>query len=188
MIGLFTSHHGGERNVPSARFGNLAMLANDGAPIETEGGFRRPCHLVDMRSRSGFSGSPVFIYRTPTDDLTNPSLQNQTYTDRLMKGSLFLALLGIHCGQYQEQVDIRRAPEAGEAIGDPIREWDKLILPSSMTIVVPCWRISELLDLEFFDVTRRARLTEKERLRQTAPPLPVLEYDLPTTDENPPTS
>jgi hypothetical protein len=166
MIGLFVDHHGGERNVPSARFGNVAMLANESAPIETTAGFRRPCHVVDMRSRSGFSGSPVFIYRTPTDDLTNPQMQNQTYADRLLKGSIFLRLFGIHCGQFREEIDVRKVRDEGpaaEVIGDPIMEWDKLIVPSSMTVVAPCWRITELLDQEFFEMARKERLAKKER-------------------------
>jgi hypothetical protein len=189
MIGLFLSHHGGARNVPSARFGNLAMLANDDAPVSTPG-FRRPCHIVDMRSRSGFSGSAVFIWRTPTDDLTNPSMQNLTYQQRLLKGSLFLRFFGIHCGQFQERVTVTTAPkgseivEAEERLGDPIREGDQLTLPSSMTIVIPCWRITELLDLEIFDVTRRVRLAEKRRQREAEPPRPALETDLPANDAN----
>jgi hypothetical protein len=63
------------------------------------------------------------------------------------------------------------APTAAEVIGDPIMEWDKLIVPSSMTVVVPCWRITELLDQEFFDVARKERLAEKERhSKRTAGP------------------
>lgn len=54
-------------------------------------------------------------------------------------------------------------------------EWDKLIVPSSMTVVVPCWRITELLDQEFFDVTRKERLAEKENQQQNKRPLPALE-------------
>ena len=49
MVGLFVSHHGGKKNIRSARFGNISMLADDAAPIETESGFTRPCHIVDMR-------------------------------------------------------------------------------------------------------------------------------------------
>jgi hypothetical protein len=69
MCGLFTSHHGGERNVPVVRFGNLSMLATEAAPVELDAGASVPCHLVDTRSRAGFSGSPVFVFRGVGSDL-----------------------------------------------------------------------------------------------------------------------
>jgi hypothetical protein len=110
MVGLFVSHHGGKKNIRSARFGNISMLADDAAPIETESGFTRPCHIVDMRSRSGFSGSPVFIYRTPTDDLTFIP-QNRTYMEFLAKTSILFRLFGVHCAQFDERLDVKRAPK-----------------------------------------------------------------------------
>jgi hypothetical protein len=70
MIGLFASHHGGDWNTPSARFGNISMLASKFAPVAMENGSKQPCHLVDTHSRGGFSGSPVFAYRTNGADLT----------------------------------------------------------------------------------------------------------------------
>src|ERR1700730_10815269 len=53
----------------AARFGNISLLASDDAPIEQPNQQRRPSHIFDMRSRPGFSGSPVFVYRTPSGDL-----------------------------------------------------------------------------------------------------------------------
>src|SRR4029077_6866204 len=64
MCGLFYSHPGeDDRNVPAFRFGNVSLLANEKAPVEIEetGGLCAS-HLVDTRSRSGFSGSPVIAY------------------------------------------------------------------------------------------------------------------------------
>jgi hypothetical protein len=173
MIGLFVSHHGGSRNVPSARFGNVAMMADDNTPISTEGNYCSPCHLIDMRSRSGFSGSPVFIYRTPVDDLS-PQYQGRPIDT---KKNLFSRFFGVHCSQFQEPIKIRtvrkltegtndaeivESTEIGEA-GDPIGTGDRLIIPSSMTIVVPSWRVSELLNLEVFEMARKARHAERER-------------------------
>ncbi len=71
MIGLFVRHHGENVNVPMARFGNLCLVANENALIKQENRIERPCHVVDVRSRTGFSGSPVFVYRTPTNDISN---------------------------------------------------------------------------------------------------------------------
>ena len=65
MLGLFADHAGKKQNLIAARFGNLSLLARDDEPIEQPNGQKRPSHIFDMRSRPGFSGSPVFIYRTP---------------------------------------------------------------------------------------------------------------------------
>jgi len=46
MCGLFASHHGGERNVPVARFGNLSMMATDAAPVDLATGKRLACFLM----------------------------------------------------------------------------------------------------------------------------------------------
>jgi hypothetical protein len=69
MLGLFAELPGEHRNMIAARFGNISLLANDDALIEQPNGQKRPSHIFDMRSRPGFSGSPVFAYRTPSGDL-----------------------------------------------------------------------------------------------------------------------
>lgn len=59
-------------------------------------------------------------------------------------------MLGVHCGQFWDMVSVQKArqrPAARtERLGDPILEGDELEIQSSMTIVVPAWRITELLD------------------------------------------
>jgi hypothetical protein len=70
MIGLFFDHSGVTTNVPSARFGNISMLPNPNATIEQPTKYKGESYVVDMHSRSGFSGSPVFVYRTFGSDLT----------------------------------------------------------------------------------------------------------------------
>jgi hypothetical protein len=69
MLGLFADHSGKGQNLVAARFGNLSLLANKGELIEQPNGHKGPCHIFDMHSRPGFSGSPVFVYRTPAGDL-----------------------------------------------------------------------------------------------------------------------
>jgi hypothetical protein len=73
MIGRLIAHSGTKRNLPVARFGNIAML-----PLENlKNGLEksRPHYLVEMRSVSGFSGSPVIVHYTPvapTQGLRSP--------------------------------------------------------------------------------------------------------------------
>jgi len=69
MLGLFAKHPGTEYNRIAAKFGNISLMADDNDPIGWEGRPPRPAHLFDIRSRGGFSGSPVFVYRTPEGDL-----------------------------------------------------------------------------------------------------------------------
>jgi hypothetical protein len=69
MLGLFGEQPGINHNMVAARFGNISLLAHDDAPIEQPNGMKRPSHIFDLRSRPGFSGSPVFVYRTPAGDL-----------------------------------------------------------------------------------------------------------------------
>lgn len=184
MLGLLANHAGQHRNMIAARFGNLSMLASEEAPIKQPNGAIRPSHLFDMRSRGGFSGSPVFVYRTPEGDLRNVDFgvrRRTTQAPRMksfgnrgpMRGelgtiewqheydtenNLFVSLLGIHAGQYPEPVKVKKVaanPKHGEA--DIIHDGDKLEIPGGMTIVVPIWEVYDLLNLEIFVKQRAER-------------------------------
>jgi hypothetical protein len=187
MCGLFVSHHGnGDKIRPSFRFGNISMVADDDAPLEVETGVYRPCHLVDTRSRTGYSGSPVFVYRTAS--LTSLPIG---WERDLSKGATvlvshrkdhLLGLLGIHCGQFWDTLKVRAVKRTeSEAIGDTIKEGDKLRIESAMTIVVPAWRISQLLDLEVFEISRKKQDERRERESDRRPQPEAVEGDLPST-------
>jgi hypothetical protein len=116
MLGLFSEQPGLYFNLPSARFGNLSQLANLVHPIEQGHGIARPSHIFDMHSRPGFSGSPVFVFRTPMSDLTNIQ-EDGTYVLDLgdftnTKHNAFVKMLGIHSGQFVENIKTKKA-EAG---------------------------------------------------------------------------
>jgi hypothetical protein len=190
--------------VISGRFGNVAMLADDDTPIRTDAGFNRPAHVIDMHSRTGFSGSPVFVYRTAYDDLqANVTKANAGKGGVVMIGgseNMFWGFIGIHSGQFQERVRVRSAPRAKSEsaeeeaasqkvieVSAPVRDGDYLVMPSSMTVVVPSWRISELLNLEVFEMMRQKREAEELAKRANDEPLVASEGigDLPATDANP---
>jgi hypothetical protein len=60
MVGRFISHEGRQRNLPAVRFGNISMMPWE--PIRNEfRGINQESFLVEMRSLSGYSGSPVFL-------------------------------------------------------------------------------------------------------------------------------
>jgi hypothetical protein len=197
MIGMFVHNHGKERNIPAARFGNLSMLANAGAPIEMENGAMRPAHLVDMRSRGGFSGSPVFIYRTPYTDLTHANMHQlgEKYqstgfmlgkSGQASRKDWFIGLLGIHCAQFWEQLEVQKAPSKNERRGDPILEGDSLKVQGGMTIVAPSWCITDLLDSEKFETMRNDRENKLRGSSRQRPRAEAVEtVSPPSNDANP---
>src|SRR5271170_5484166 len=68
MVGRFIDHDGKDANIPSVRFGNISTLPQ---PIEQpSGSTNNKSFILDLHSRTGYSGSPVFVYRTPGSDLT----------------------------------------------------------------------------------------------------------------------
>lgn len=84
MIGRFVNHQGIGSNRPAVRFGAISMMPEqmwNNALKNWEESF-----AVEMRSRTGFSGSPVITYRTPATVLTNVPKDN------------FHLLLGINWG------------------------------------------------------------------------------------------
>ncbi len=69
MIGRFVNHQGQVSNRPAVRFGTISMMLerawnNDLKSWEES-------FACEMRSRTGFSGSPVVTYRTPATVLTD---------------------------------------------------------------------------------------------------------------------
>jgi hypothetical protein len=198
MIGMFANHHGGKRNKPVVRSGNLAMTADPDAVVRQPHGMNRPSHLVDMRSRTGFSGSPVLMYRTFSNSLMNRNLYNRDLlSDNSGYSGLngaesaiarrkdwFIGLMGIHCGQFWDEAKIRKTPpdEDSERLGDPIHEGDTIYIQSGMTIVVPASRIIDLLNLEVFAMARRKRDDRRDGPQN---PEPEAEAVVPSNDDNP---
>jgi hypothetical protein len=87
MVGLFRSHYGEQRNIPIVRTGNLAML--QGEPVFTKYCGYTQAHLVEARSISGLSGSPVFIH-VPIFD-PRPGTFTQFFLLGLMHGHFDVA-------------------------------------------------------------------------------------------------
>lgn len=129
MVGRFIGHDGGQTNRPAARFGNISIGPTP-LPNVPNSCPQTEYFCIDMRSRSGFSGSAVFVYRTPGSDLRQ-------------KGTALRApkikLLGIQVGQFRE--------EAYSALeGD--KENEKVFTASGMAYVLPAWTLLEFLQSE----------------------------------------
>lgn len=63
VVGLFRNHAGVDRNIPVVRIGNLATMSDE--PILTRYCGHIEGYLVEARSISGLSGSPVLINMAP---------------------------------------------------------------------------------------------------------------------------
>ena len=139
MVGRFIDHDGGPANNPSLRFGHISAMPS---PIEQPTGVMGESYCIDLHSRTGFSGSPVFVYRTPGTNFVN---------DKIDIHERFMYLLGIHWGQFAEywevttKTDMKKAADAGL-----ITEGQYIKGMSGMTCVCPAWQIMELLHVEVF--------------------------------------
>lgn len=123
MLGLLLDEEDIGENIPKARFGNLSAFATARAPCEQGNGALRPSHLADMRSRTGFSGSPVIGY------IEVPGLSGHVgYQNRLF---------GVHSAQHKEQIRL--------ASHDRFLSVD---IPSSMTRIVPASVLKSLIETD----------------------------------------
>jgi len=156
MVGRFVDYDGGKTNAPSVRFGCISMMP---VPLKQETGKVVDCYCLDMHSRTGYSGSPVFVYRTPGTDLH--MMEESNLFD--MAGG-FLWFLGIHVGQF---------PETLEILG-PSRKKQHVKGMSGMTYVSPASRILEVLMIDKFRDQRAAKDAEllEERLADGFPAEP----------------
>jgi hypothetical protein len=210
MIGLFIDHDGVSTNVPSARFGNISMLPNPKATIEQPTGYRGESYVIDMHSRTGFSGSPVYVYRTFGSDLT--SVWGTEFNDleitnldeviarvmnhgrggrmrgRIHSNNLF-NLLGIHWGQFPEKWELRDKSKLEEsAKRDLIIKGAYVEGMSGMTCVIPAWQIMEVLNMPVLRDLRAPDIeaAKRENLSRLKPkPESVPASDKPAGDANP---
>jgi Trypsin len=100
IIGLFRSHHGKEQNIPIARMGHIACMRHE--PVSTAYGYI-DAYLIEARSISGLSGSPVFFINEMR--VIKSGSGNVTYS--LASDKPFYLLMGLVHGHF----DIRNLNE-----------------------------------------------------------------------------
>lgn len=133
IVGRFVNHEGKQRNLPSVRFGNIAMMPWE--PIQQEDGHLQESFLVEVRSIGGYSGSPAFVHILP---FSKRPRQKGWSTQ---KGPW---LLGVDWGHLALQ---REVLEKACGKWKPISQGWKVEVISGMTGVVPAWRLNELLNI-----------------------------------------
>jgi hypothetical protein len=146
MIGRFVDHDGGQTNHPAARFGNISVMPT---PVQQPTGAVCDTYVIDMHSRTGYSGSPVFVYRAPGNNLAQSQGPIWPSPQEALKRYFadgFFRLLGVHWGQFPEEWEIteKKRKADGESF---IVAGNVVTGLSGMTLVVPAERILDLLDL-----------------------------------------
>lgn len=164
MLGLFVDHSGLTTNVPSARFGNISMLPSQDAPIKQPNKFMRESYVVDMHARTGFSGSPVFMFRTFGSDLTTDKHRIDRLTlsfpnyplkdkhevdaeDAVAELRTLFYFLGILWGQFPEEWELKQGALKQRKLSHAIPPGAYIEGFSGLSCVVPSWDIEEVLNL-----------------------------------------
>jgi hypothetical protein len=144
MLGRFVSHQGKQRTQPLARFGSIAMMP--GEYVRDARGFDVDAFLVEMRSLSGFSGSPVFVYLGPGTYRGNGTMM-PFYSETI-------GLIGIDSGHKTigaQVIDRQSGVETQLGID----------LNTGVAIVVPVWKIRDVLNDARFVAARGAAVAER---------------------------
>jgi hypothetical protein len=184
MVGRFIDHDGGVVNRPAARFGQISVLP---APIRQPNGATADSFCIDVHSRTGYSGSPVFVYRTPYSELdTSPPPPGVL---RLPAGpASIMRLLGIHFAQFPELWELRDKENRAESREPLLIEGKYVKGLSGMTCVLPAWMILQVLNVKKLRDQRAKRddeLAERFRRQGHPPEAESANAAPPASDANP---
>lgn len=149
MVGRFIGYDGKQQNTPTVRFGNIAIGTVQ--PMPHPRGYLTDSFLIETRSLSGYSGSPVFVHILPFSK--RPEMEGWS----AQRGPW---LLGVDWGHehFFEKVL--------EQDGTETQEKRKVRTNSGITNVVPVWKLLELLNIkEFAEMRKREdeRMAEEQK-------------------------
>lgn len=141
LTGLFINHCGSQRNIPIIRVGNIASMPEE--KVHTNLG-DIDAFLVEARSIGGLSGSPVFAY--------TGSMRRKGTSINIGSGPIFY-LLGLMHGHFElSRLEIDSAEQ--DALTN-------LPINTGIAIVVPVWKITEVINQETF-LNARNLILEQE--------------------------
>lgn len=154
MIGRFVDYDGVETNQPAARFGHVSMMDSR---IKQSNNYRGRSIVLDMHSRTGFSGSPVFVYRTIGSHFFDPAPGQF-----LRGGGHYIKLLGIHYAQFPELWELKAKKGQAVTSTQATLSGDTHYIEglSGMTCVIPASDI-----LELFNHPELATMRERDEQR-----------------------
>jgi hypothetical protein len=158
MVGRFVHHGGKTYNMPSVRSGIISAMPNPNELISV-GENKYEAFLVEMRSISGFSGSPT-IFNFPTDWLMIEQSSNGQFKDPFRNRTpqadelnMLTWLVGIDTGNFPhyEKVFVEEWIEGKKHYKETNYKAEN---HSGFSVVIPAWKILDLLNLEVFAMTR----------------------------------
>ena len=172
LLGRHIGSDGVNVDTPMARFGHIAA-----PPVKIRNRYRgidQLSYLVEVLSRTGYSGSPVIVFRLQleTPHMGGVRIAIGEPRDRTLKGQFGMAgqptLLGINWGHVDEPSSVlMRADEYDDALPHP----DRLFVRqnSGLAAVVPAWKINDILWSEELEQMRAEQLAECVAARRSPP-------------------
>jgi hypothetical protein len=141
VIGRNIGLEGQRTNTPAARFGAVSIMSPE--PIyQPQRRHAQDSIVVEAKSLGGYSGAPTFIYQAPPIfEPVRGGMERWPIVVHSYSQSGF-AMLGITWGHMNGRIAVLGP-------GLDLSESEKAIaVNSGMMLVVPAWRIRQLLDLE----------------------------------------
>jgi len=169
MLGRFIKHPGGKKIKPTARSGIISLLPDADALINYKGAPQpQEAFLIEMRSLSGFSGSPVFYNLSAAEFINHLRIAMQTVynvdvpidTRYIDNPRLFMTILGIDAGSFytQEQIEVFSNGARVKAVDYQSN------VHAGFAIVIPGWTVMETLDRkELKDARMMADVKQREQ-------------------------
>lgn len=168
-IGLFTEHHGQERNLPIVRFGHISRMPSKlKMRLADNIEFTGTAYLVELQSWGGSSGSPVFfLHPIMFEAKGQRQLSNDTNIPvgvNLLWATGFMGLINGHYPIRQQAVKTEYSPDI------------EMDLNTGMAVVTPAEAVTQLLMREDL-VEYRKKLSidrdkNKGKFKRDAVPLP----------------
>lgn len=145
VVGRFVSREGKQKNIPTVRFGNIAQMPAD--PIKMDDGTEQECYLVEVRSISGYSGSPVFFHVPPVPappPVPQWAEEVVLHTHPRRKG-----IYGLPIGPYLLGIDFCHIYEKERIYSDITRDlvskdWH-VRANTGMMGVIPAWKLLDII-------------------------------------------
>lgn len=155
VVGRFINHEGKQRNLPTARFGNIAQMPYEPIKKRRENiDILQESFLIEAKSIGGYSGSPVII--------DAPLGQGRADDTGAISNPGGVWLLGVDWGHLNDWRPVC------DANGNPLPQGMRVALNSGMMTVVPAWRLAEMLEGPV--LRDRLRQVESQMAAELGPP------------------
>ncbi len=142
MIGRFIDYQGSETNQPALRFGNISIMTANIRVASTN--YLGPSIVADMHNRTGFSGSPVFAYRTTGGQFLKAG---DNMAEWELPAGHMMRLIGILWGQFPEAWEIKGKPARPDSQAAQVTDGAYVAGLSGMCCIAPGEAILEVLNL-----------------------------------------